>query len=148
VKATGVIARFLSLLDVALILLGLLMIMLTQAQLRSKAKSGSTSSDSIAALAGVDFIYLYAGWKGSENGRCYLLSANLTLEREVRTDTAADIQAILAARKGQKERSNPVVMLLFSEDGWYSAWSPERLSKIEQTWGIKVIPVYNVRLPR
>ena len=145
-KATGVIARFLSLLDVALILLGLLMITMTQVQLRSKAKSGSTPTNTIAALAGVEFIYLYAGWKGSENGRCYLLDANLTVSREVRTDTPADIQAILAAKKQQNDQANPVVLLLFSENGWYAAWSPERLSKIEQTWGIKIIPVYNVRL--
>lgn len=148
-KATGVIARFLSLLDIALILLGLLMITLMLAQLRSDAKQGNSSADGMAELANVDFVYLYAGWKGAENGRCYLLiSANGEIGREVRTDTADDIQEVLAARRTQKERANQVVMLLFSDDGWYSAWDPKRLAGIEQTWKVKVVPIYNVRLSR
>jgi len=148
VKATGVIVRFLSLLDVALILLGVLMITLMQAQLRSDAKQDNSSTDGLAELADVDFVYLYAGWQGAENGRCYLLSANREIGREVRTDTADDIQEVLTARKTQKERANQVVMLLFSDDGWYSAWDAKRLAGIEQTWKVKVMPVYNVRLSR
>lgn len=147
-KATGVTGRFLSLLDVALILLGVLMITLMQAQLRSEAKQGRSSADGMAELADVDLVYLYAGWKGPENGRCYLLGANREVGREVRTDTADDIQEVLAARSAQKERANPVVLLLFSDDGWYSAWDAKRLAGIEQTWKVKVIPVYNVRLSR
>jgi hypothetical protein len=148
VKATGVIARFLSLLDITLILLGVLMITLMQAQLRSNAKQGHSTADGMAELADVDFVYLFAGWKGSENGRCYLLSANRELGREVRTDTADDLQEVLAARRAQKERRNQVVMLLFSDEGWYSVWDAKRLAGIEQTWKVKITPVYNVRLSR
>jgi hypothetical protein len=148
VKATGVIVRFLSLLDVALILLGVLMITLMQAQMRSDAKQGNSSADGMAELADVDFVYLYAGWKGGENGRCYLLSANREIGREVRTDTPDDIQEVLTARRTKKDRANQVVMLLFSDDGWYSAWDAKRLAGIEQTWKVKVMPVYNVRLSR
>lgn len=147
-KATGVIVRFLSLLDVALILLGVLMITLMQAQLRSDAKQDTSSADGMAELADVDFVYLYAGWKGAENGRCYLLSANREIEREVRTDTADDIQEVLTTRRTQKERANQIVILLFSDDGWYSAWDAKRLAGIEQIWKVKVMPVYNVRLSR
>ena len=147
-KATGVIVRFMSLLDVALILLGVLMITLTQAQMRSVAKQGNSSADGMAELADVDFVYLYAGWKGEENGRCYLLSANCQIGREVRTDTPDDIQEVLTARRTQKNRANQVVMLLFSDDGWYSAWDAKKLAAIEQAWQVKVIPVYNVRFSR
>ncbi|MCS6896440.1 MAG: hypothetical protein NZM29_00575, partial [Nitrospira sp.] len=102
----------------------------------------------MAELADVDFVYLYAGWKGAENGKCYLLSANREIGREIRTDTADDIQEVLTVRRTQKERANYVVMLLFSDDGWYSAWDAKRLAGIEQTWKVKVIPIYNVRLSR
>jgi hypothetical protein len=148
VKATNVIARFLSLLDVALILLGVLMIILIQSQIRGEAQQGHAAADGLAKLAGIDFVYLYAGWKGYENGRCYLLTADGTIGREVRTDTAADIQQVLSTRSGHNERPHQIVMLLFSDDGWYSAWDPDRLAKIEKTWKLRLTPVYNVRLPR
>lgn len=147
-KATGVIVRFLSLLDVALILLGVLMIALTQAQLRSDPNQGKASADTMAALADVDFVYLYAGWKGNENGKCYLLGPNGEIGREVRTETADDIQDILKSRRTHKDQANHVVMLLFSEDGWYSAWDAKKLAGIEQTWKVKLIPIYNARLPQ
>jgi hypothetical protein len=136
------------LLDVALILLGVLMITLMQAQLRSYAKQGNFSADGMAELADIDFVYLYAGWKGEENGRVYEIRNNGEIAREVRTDTADDIQEVLTARRTQKERANQVVMLLFSDDGWYSAWDAKRLAGIEQTWKVKVMPVYNMRLSR
>jgi len=144
VKATGVIARFLSLLDIALILLGVLMVILMQAQLHSGVKQGSNQVDGAPALADIDFIYVYAGWNGTENGRCYLLGDDRKIGQEIRTDTADDIQAVLSARKA----SNQVVMLLFSDEGWYSAWDGKRVAEIEQAWKIKVIPVYNVQLSR
>lgn len=147
-KATGVIVRFLSLLDVALILLGVLMIILLQSQFRSDTNKGSSSADGMAELADVDFVYLYAGWKGGENGRCYLLNANREIGREVRTDTPNDIQELLTARRTQTGRSNQVVILVFCDDGWYSAWDAKRLAAIEQTWKVKVVPVYNIRLSR
>lgn len=147
-RATGVLVRFLSLLDIALILLGILMITLLHTQLRSTPNQRVSTADSLAELTDVDFVYLYAGWKGAENGRCYLLSGNREIGREVRTDTADDIQEVLTARRTQKERANQVVMLLFSDDGWYSAWDAKRLAEIEQTWKVKVMPVYNVRLSR
>lgn len=143
-KATGVIGRFLSLLDVALILLGVLMIILMQAQLSSGVKQGTNQADGVSALADIDFIYVYAGWNGTENGRCYLLGADRKIGQELRTDSADDIQAVLSARKA----SNQVVMLLFADEGWFSAWDGRRVAEIEQAWKIKVIPVYNVRLSR
>ena len=147
-RATGVIVRFLSLLDVALILLGVLMIALMQAQLRSDVKRGQSPAGGLVELADVDFVYLYAGWKGPENGRCYQLGPNREIGREVRTDTAEDLKGILASRSAIRGRKNQVVMLLFSDDGWYSAWDAKRLNGIEQAWEVKVVPVYNVRLSR
>ncbi len=147
-RATGVIVRFLSLLDVFLVLFGVLMIALLHAQLQSAAKETKTPTDALGEVADVDFIYLFAGWKGRESGRCYLLGPNREVLREVRTDSADDIREILAKRAADRERKNQLVMLLFSDDGWYSAWDAKKLDGIEQTWKVKVVPVYNVRLTR
>lgn len=145
-KASNVIVRFISLLDVTLILLGVLMITLLHAQLRSESQQGSSASDQVAALFDIDFIYIYAGWRDSENGKCFLLDKGWRIGREIRTDKPDDIQSILSARKAQKEGSNQVVMLLFSDNGWYSLWNQEKILQIEQAWKVKIVPVYNVRI--
>jgi hypothetical protein len=147
-RASGVIVRFLSLLDVFLVLFGVLLIALLHAQLQSATNEAKTPTEALGEVADVDFIYLLAGWKGPESGKCYLLGPNREVLREVRTDTAADIREILASRAAGRERKNQLVMLLFSDDGWYSAWDPKKLEGIEQTWKVKVVPVYNVRLIR
>lgn len=136
-RATSVFVRFLSLLDVALVLLGVLMIALTLAQLRSDAGDGGSGKKGLAELANVRFVYLYAGWKGPQKGRCYLLKEDQTIGEEVSTDTAIDIKGL----------EPTAVLLLFDENGWYSDWPASRLASIEQTWNVKVIPVYNVPLP-
>jgi hypothetical protein len=147
-RATGVIVRFLSLLDVFLVLFGVLMIAVLHAQLQGAAKETKTPTDALGEVADVDFIYLFAGWRRQESGRCYLLGPNQEVLREVRTDTADDIREILAARAADRERKNQLVMLLFGDDGWYAGWDSKKLEGIEQAWRIKVVPVYNVRLTR
>jgi len=150
-KVTSVIARFISLVDVVLILLGVLLLVLLHAQVRSQVQRSKSEDkrDEIQKVAGLDFLYFYVGWKGPEKDRCYFLdTSHLKLGREVRTDTADDLQLILKARNPKGERTNPVVLLLFSDEGWYSTWDSKRLAALEQTWKIKVVPVYNVRLPQ
>jgi hypothetical protein len=150
-KATSIIARFISLVDVVLILLGVLLLVLLHAQVRSQIQRSKSEDkrDEIQKVAGLDFLYFYVGWKGPEKDRCYFLdTSNLKLGREVRTDTADDIQLILKARNPKGERTNPVALLLFSDEGWYSTWDSKRIAVLEQTWKIKVVPVYNVRLPQ
>jgi hypothetical protein len=150
-KATSIIARFISLVDVVLILLGVLLLVLLHAQVRSQIQRSKSEDkrDEIQKVAGLDFLYFYVGWKGPEKDRCYFLdTSNLKLGREVRTDTADDLQLILKARNPKGERTNPVVLLLFSDEGWYSTWDSKRIAALEQTWKIKVVPVYNVRLPQ
>lgn len=143
-RATGVIVRFLSLLDVGFMLLGVLMVILMHADVRRRTEN-IEEPKGLAERANVGFVYLYAGWKGDQNGRCYLLnSPRGEVVREVRTDTPDDFQEITSAR----ERKNQIVLLLFSDDGWYSAWDAKRLAEIEQTWNVKVVPVYNVPLSR
>jgi hypothetical protein len=149
-RVTSIIARFISLVDVVLILLGVLLLVLLHAQVRTQVQRPKEDKrDEIQKVAGLDFLYFYVGWKGPEKDRCYFLdTSNLKLGREVRTDTADDIQLILKARNPKGERTNPVALLLFSDEGWYSTWDSKRIAALEQTWKIKVVPVYNVRLPQ
>jgi len=147
-RATGVLVRFLSLLDVALILLGVLMIALMHAQVRSAGKSGQSADGGLAEVADVNFVYLYAGWRGTENGKCFVLGPNREVGREIGTTSADDVRQLLASRPGESEPKNSVVMLLFSDDGWYSAWDAAKLVALETAWNVKVVPVYNVRLHR
>lgn len=143
-RSTGVITRFLSMLDVTLILLGFLMIVLMHSQLRKKSQADLPTT--LASIADVDFVPLYAGWKGEQNGRCYLLDNAWEIDREVRTTTAQDFRRILEERRPSASTDNLVVLLLFSEDGWYSSWPEEKLNEMERTWGTRIVPVYNVRI--
>lgn len=147
-RATGVLVRFLSLLDVALILLGVLMLALMYTQVRTPTEQGQSSASGPAELAEVDFVYLYAGWKGEESGKCYLLGPNGEVGQEVRTDSPSDIRRILDSRPTDNSKTTPVVMLLFGEDGWYAAWDADRMNALEEAWNLSVVPVYNVKLPR
>jgi len=146
--ATQVIARFVSLLDVMMILLGSLMIMLLYADLRRtrdrvRAEDTANGPETLAQMADLGFIYLYAGWEGEQNGRCYLLLPDGKIGREVSTSRPDDLQQIISARR----QKNQVVLLLFSANGWYSEWDNERLDQLEKIWRVPVVPVYNARVP-
>jgi hypothetical protein len=142
-RASGVIVRFLSLLDVALILLGFLMITLMQAQLRS---SVTATTDEPAALANLGFVYLYVSEQ--EPDKCRLLGPDREVLEEVRTDTPDDLRKLLSLRAGDRRRKNDVVVILFSQGAWTSSWTAERFAQLRRTWGVEVVPVYNVRLER
>jgi hypothetical protein len=146
-RATGVIVRFLSLLDVFLVLFGVMLIALLHARGKSAAQGAKGADNSLRAAVDLDFIYVFAGWKGDQNGRCYVVGANRKVgTEEVRTDTAADIQRIMANQAAKNGGTNQLVLLLFSDDGWDSAWDAKKIQALEKTWNVKVVPVYNVRL--
>lgn len=150
-RATGVIARFLSLLDVTLILLGVLMITIANAQLRAdrqgKGKdAGKDAAPSLQESIPADMIYVYAGTAGEERGRCYLLGPNRERLGEIRTDRPNDLEAALNKNPTAPPKANRVVMLLISDKGFDSMWDAARLSEIEKQWKAKVVPIYNFRL--
>lgn len=139
-RATGVIVRFIPLLDVAFILVGLLMILVAHAQARSKQPAAE--SKNLAQIAGLDFIYLYAGTAGTEQGRCYELNADKRIVREIRSDVNDDLERLKAQRGSRK---NPIVLLLISDKGFDSMWSDKKLQSMERTWNLKVVPVYGIQ---
>jgi hypothetical protein len=151
VRATGVIVRFFSLLDVFLVLFGVLLISVFHArsvsstQPSQRTQPGGDPGD-LGAVAHLDFVYLYAGWKGKEDGRCFVLKHDGTPGREVRTNTAEDIKRILGDGKAAKGAVTPVIILLFSDQSWDASWDHTKLEAIERAWGLKITPVYNVHL--
>lgn len=146
-RATSVICRFLSLLDVALILLGVLMVMLVQVQLRGANRQAATAVRSTSdGIVAVDFFHVYAGTHGEERDKCYQVGPNRNRIREIRTDSAEGLPWSVTPQ-GQ-DQPNQVVMLLISDRGFDSMWGAERLSQMEKTWGRKIIPIYNFSLSR
>lgn len=140
-RATGVIVRFIPLLDVAFILLGMMIVLMAQAQMRStKPKASSPqSAKPLVDQAGLDFVYLYAGTAGSELGRCYELGPQQELLREVRTENPDDMNRLLALRP---KRSNPLVILLISDQGFDAVWSEKKLASMKKQWGLEIARIY------
>jgi len=132
-------------LDVTLLLLGVLMITLMHAQFRSATGQGQPTNP-LAEVA--DFVCVYAGWKGQENGKCFLLGPDFGIVREISTESPDDIKKILHDKAERSGKTNQIVLLLFSDDGWYSAWPDSKIAKIEEVWGLRLVRVYNVRLGR
>jgi hypothetical protein len=138
-KATGIIARFVSLLDIALILLGLLMIVLTQAQMPTASHA---AGDAGQAAADVDFVYLIAG-SDQRRGRVYQLGPDSRVGAEVRTDNSSDIDRL----KSASTKTNQVFILLYSEKGWYPEWDDKRRAALDKAWNTRIVHIYNVKLP-
>ncbi len=145
-RATGVIVRFLSLLDVAIILLGIFLLAIAQAQIRAPKKKVSAAGEAVRQAVANRFIYLYAGTQGEENGKAYLLGPDGRRLREVRTNVPDDLQQILKETTTRNDSGNRVVLLLVSPLGFDTMWPPSRLAQMEKTWGVTVVPLYNVKL--
>jgi len=141
VRASGVIVRFIPLLDVAFILLGMIVVLVAQAQIRSKKPAAPKTALPIplAEQANLDFIYFYAGTAGEELGRVYELGPNLELLREVRTDVGDDMNRLLALR-GKK--GTPLVVLLISDRGFDAVWDEHKLQAMKKAWGVEIARIY------
>ena len=138
-KATGVIARFVSLLDIVLVLLGLLMIVLTQTQPQTPSQA---ADDLGAAAADVEFIYLVAGF-GPRQGRVYLLGPGGRPGKEIQTDNSEEIDRL----RNMSPNSNQIFVLMYSKDGWFAEWDDARRAALDKAWKASVVHIYNVELP-
>ena len=171
-SVSNVVVRFMSLLDVALILVGVLMLMLIQSSPRSlagredavswaaggAAESAETSRQVIADQ--IRLVYVYAGWRGDRDGRCFELTPTMKIGREISVGSDRDIRRLIARtdsrgnsrgggrREGRGDDSTTaVVVLLFERDGWFPSWTAEKIQSLRQVWGVDVVPLYNARLP-
>ena len=143
-RATGVVSRFLPLLDVALLLLGLLMIVMMQASLTDQESVNPEAEQSIESKAGMDFIFLYAGWKDSQAGKFFLMEKGMRIGKEIRIDSKVDIDELALDSIRRKKTKNLIIFLSFSKSGWFDLWTPSRIKEIEKIWGMTIIKLYNV----
>lgn len=143
-RGTGVIVRFIPLLDVAFIMLGIMIVLMAQSQIRSKKPKDTApvAARSLADQAGLDIIYLYAGTAGNELGRAYELGPQQELLREVRTEVPDDINRLLALRT---KRGTPLVVLLISDQGFDAVWSEKKLATMKKNWNLEIARIYPFR---
>ena len=134
-RTTGVICRFLSLLDVTLILLAMMMIVMAQQQLQSEQPTQA------GELPTVETLYLYAGTFGAERGQVYPLGSDRRPRLEQQLDTR-DPEALqsLWRRPGSPHL---VVLLVDTTRAFDSMWDEERLAGMEDAWRVKVVRVYD-----
>lgn len=143
-RVTGVISRFLPLLDVALLLLGLLMLVMMQASLTDQESVNHDKEQTIESKAGLDFIFLYAGWKNSQAGKCFLMEKDMRIGKEIRIDSKIDIDELALDSKRRNKTKNLIIFLSFSKSGWFDLWPQERINEIEKVWGMRINKLYNV----
>jgi hypothetical protein len=136
-NTSSVLVRFLSLLDITLILLGVLIVVLMQtsvtpagASVNSEAASTSTLKDQIT------FLNLYAGWQGEQQGRCYLLDESMKVGDEVSTTTDSDIKRLIGRRQ------NVVVLLARDKEGWAVTWDQAFIEQLESIWKVQITEVF------
>jgi hypothetical protein len=139
-RATGVIVRFLSLLDVTLCLLAVLMVILVTAQYRVGRRPVSLEGTP------TQFLLLYGGTYGDLEGRIFLLEKDARgswrrSEKELKSKGEVDHLAQNISTNPQEVR----VMILLSDRGFDRAWPEERRGKLEKEWER---PVYFVRRVR
>jgi hypothetical protein len=154
-RATNVLARFASLLDVIIILLGLMMVMLSAAELTELETE--PSEEIIEPTAGreefdlmqkvmekhLNPILLYAGCEGDKKGRCFLLEGNFEPGREIAIDSNRDLQRLVEESPSRR----PVILLLSPEGAWDADWGESQIERIEENWGYPIIRVLNVDFP-
>ncbi len=128
-----IIARFLPLLDVTVVLLGLMMVLMAYAQFEEEsARSGEQAASSEFAEAqakpGVRIIYLY----GNPDGSCHEFDPAIKEKKNrIATDSDKDIRSIL-----DEQASDATWLLLFTlaNDKHEGKWSQQKISTLKKTW--------------
>ena len=144
-KATNVVSRFLSLLDVTLILLGFLMITLAQASI-SDGNTNANQSDKRQDSANVQFVYVFASGKGPDKDKLFLLEPDLKLGRQLNEKKPKEIHSIIGLPVSSKKEKKIVVLMLHDAKGWTQGWTPERYETLKKTWNTDVVPIYDFNL--
>ena len=149
-KTTNILARFISLMDISLLLLGIFIVLIAAARYtKAEAKkSANASSDEIsmsevldkAASDNMTLIFLYAGCSGNRKGHCYTLEDGFISGREIDTKTDSDLRDLLKERRAV----NPIIFLVSETGAWDIDWPEKRLHEIEKNWNEKVIRIVNV----
>ncbi|MDR2171701.1 MAG: hypothetical protein LBP59_16275 [Planctomycetaceae bacterium] len=153
----SVICRLVALLDIVLIMLGLLVICMANSQIINDNEIRTALSDEeigrldtdaeiirqriIASqlLKGLTLIYAETA-QGQNYDKCFLLDANGKPKKEIKlinTNHPSDTPEITPGM---------TIVLLVSDAGFDSQWTPKRIKNIETTFEIKIVILYNINL--
>jgi hypothetical protein len=153
----SVICRLVALLDIVLIMLGLLVICMANSQIindneariaLSAEEIGRNDIDSeiirqrlVASqlLKGLTLVYAETA-QGQNFDRCFLLDANGKPDKEIQLINAKHPSDVPELKSGM------TIILLISDAGFDSKWTPKRIRNIEVTFEIKIVTLYNINL--
>ena len=147
-----VMARFLPLMDLSILLLGMFLIVLSIAKFNefkslSPVLTAEVTEESVTppdlkkailkeTLNTMEFLPIY-GCCNSANGRvaghCYLLDPNLMPGKEIRMDAADDLQKIIKD-SGFNEENLPIICLVTGKGAWDAHWDANTIQNLESTW--------------
>ncbi|MBO7725096.1 MAG: hypothetical protein J6S40_01380 [Thermoguttaceae bacterium] len=146
-----VLARFLSLMDVTLLLLGFFIILVAAANLsqeNQRAKEKQTSR--LSGESGWNFIkggrepiWLFAECEWPNRNKCFVLNNDLSLGDEVDQNSDTDIRRLTAPIEAQGVA--PLIILVF-EKGVHDHYWSSSLETIEKKWGYPVMCAYDIPL--
>ena len=146
-----VLARFLSLMDVTLLLLGFFIILVAAANLSQENRRAQEKQTShLSGESGWNFvkggrepIWLVAECEWPNRNKCFVLNNDLSLGGEVDQNSDADIRRLTAPIEAQGVA--PLVILV-SERGVHDKYWEDALDSIQQRWGYPVMRVRDVPL--
>ncbi|MDD3586286.1 MAG: hypothetical protein PHQ75_03815 [Thermoguttaceae bacterium] len=155
-RYTNILARFLSLLDISILLVGLFVILLSlayfqreqkQARLENKKDQTRISMSVLDTVLerNLELITIYAGCEGVREGHCYLLGPDFVPGREIDTDHPDDFEYLASRRK---EGTHAIVFLVSEEGAWDTFWTKKKIAELEKIWGCHVVYVPNVHFPQ
>ncbi len=152
-----ILARFLSLMDITLLLLGFFIILVAAANLSQEAERSKEKQVShLSGESGWSFIkggrepvWLFAECEGPNRNKCFLLNEDLTLGAEVDQQSKTDIQRLTEPIKAQ---GHVPLVILVSEKGAFDNYWDDSLKSIEERWDCSVmrardIPQGNIKKP-
>ena len=132
-RISDILARFLSLLDVTILLLGLFLVLLAAAKDKDKSSNGKSSIESAARAFienSVTPIWIYAFSDGGPyREKCCLLNENFEPERIIDISTENDVSKLITGTK------KPVIFIITKKGSIDGRIHRVISQKIDEGWG-------------
>ena len=160
-NVSKVMARFLPLMDLSILLLGMFLLVLSIAKfneykserivvfngvIKDDSKQSYDAKKVLKQTLTLEFLPIYGCCNSSNGclvGHCYSLDAQLNPGKEIRMDTDADYKELLQ-KSGFKEDNMPIVCLITISDGWLASGDSETVRKLGETWKCgRIYRIYN-----
>jgi len=145
-RVTGVIVRFLSLLDVTLCLLGILMLLFVQAQYRVGKRPVQATVVSLSELP-TGFVPLYGGTYGDKEGRIFAIERDASGRYHLGHEILVGGEIDQLAKPLESQGKRVGVLILLSDRGFDRYWTDDKIRELSRRWGREVLVARNVRFP-